>query len=106
VIVRGDETNYRKRHPGPTEIGLLVEISDSSLMVDRDDKGSIYTENGIPVYWVVNVVDKLIEVYTQPSGPTVMPAYARRRDYPIGSAVPVAIDGVTLGNISVVDVLG
>jgi Uma2 family endonuclease len=65
ALVRGDENTYADHHPGPTEIGLLVEVSASSLLIDREDKGSIYARENIPVYWVVNVVDKVVEVYTQ-----------------------------------------
>ena len=66
--MRGPRTRYRDRHPEPTEIGLLIEFSDSSLRVDRVGKGRIYARAGIPVYWVVNVPEKLVEVYTQPTG--------------------------------------
>jgi hypothetical protein len=51
-------------------------------------------------------VDKVIEVYTQPSGPTEAPNYARRDDYPIGTAVPVVLDGATVGTIAVSAVVG
>lgn len=106
VLVRGDETTFRTRHPGPTEIGLLVEVSDSSLLIDRHDKGRIYAREGIPVYWVVNVVDKVIEVYTLPSGPNEAAAYAKRDDYPVGTAVPVVLGGTPVGSIPVGDVMG
>jgi Uma2 family endonuclease len=106
AVVRGNATTYRDHHPGPGEIGLLVEVADSSLLVDRHDKGRIYARAGVPVYWVVNVVDKVIEVYTQPSGPTAAPAYARRDDYPPGTAVPVVLDGATVGTVAVAEVVG
>ncbi len=106
ALVRGDESAYRTRHPGPGDIGLLVEVSDSSLLIDRHDKGNIYAQDGIPVYWIVNVVDKVIEVYTQPSGPANAPAYAQRDDYAAGTAVPVVLDGTLVGTISVSDVVG
>jgi Uma2 family endonuclease len=106
AFVRGDESTYRNRHPGPADIGLVVEVSDSSLRVDRTGKGRIYARAGIPVYWVVNVVDKVIEVYTQPSGPTEQPSYATRNDYPVGTAAPVVLAGNTVGTITVVEVMG
>jgi Uma2 family endonuclease len=106
ALVRGDENTYRDHHPGPGDIGLLVEISDSSRLIDRHDKGRIYARAGIPVYWVVNVVDKVVEVYTQPSGPTADPAYAHRQDYPVGAAVPVVLDGNPVGTVAVADVMG
>jgi len=106
ALVRGDENTYRRRHPGPGEIGLVVEVSASSLLIDRHDKGRIYAESGIPVYWVVNVVDKVIEMYTQPSGPSVTAAYAKCDVYAVGSDVPVILDGNTIGTIAVADVVG
>ena len=106
AVVRGNAAAFRDHHPEPSEIGLLVEVADSSLLDDRHDKGRIYARAGVPVYWVVNVVDKLIEVYTQPSGPTAAPAYARRDDYPPGAVVPVVLDGATVGTVAVADVVG
>ncbi|HEX4613662.1 MAG TPA: Uma2 family endonuclease [Urbifossiella sp.] len=106
ALVRGDERTFRDYHPGPAEIGLLVEVSDSSLTVDRHDKGRIYARDGIAVYWVVNVVDRQIEVYTQPGGPAGAPAYQNRHDFPPGTVIPVVLDDQKVGVIAVSDVLG
>jgi len=106
AIVKGPRNRYRTAHPLAGDIGLLVEVSASSPLIDRHDKGRIYARAGIPVYWVVNVVDKVIEVYTLPSGPEETPAYAKRDDYPVGSPVPVVLDGTTVGAIAVADVMG
>ncbi|MBA4191754.1 MAG: Uma2 family endonuclease [Planctomycetaceae bacterium] len=106
ALVRGDENTYRSRHPGPGEVGLVVEVSASSLLIDRHDKGRIYAESGIPIYWVVNVVEKVIEVYTQPSGPIATAAYAKCDVFAVGSDVPVVLDGNTIGTIAVADVVG
>ncbi|MBN9117730.1 MAG: Uma2 family endonuclease [Planctomycetes bacterium] len=106
TFVKGDESAYRDRHPGPADIGLVVEVSSSSLRVDRTGKGRIYAHNGIPVYWVVNVVDKVIEVYTQPTDTSPAAAYATRNDYPVGTAAPVVLDGNTVGTITVAEVFG
>jgi Uma2 family endonuclease len=106
AIVRGDENAFRKRHPGPAEIGLIIEVSGSSLLIDRHDKGSIYARANLPVYWVVNVVDRVIEVYTQPAGEAEAAAYSKRDDFAVGSSVPVVLDGAIVGAIAVADVLG
>jgi Uma2 family endonuclease len=105
ALVRGDETVYHDHHPGPTEIGILVEVSGSSLPIDRVDKARVYARAGIPVYWVVNVVDKVVEVLTRPSGPTGAPAYEQRDDFPVGTAVPVVLGGNTVGTIVVADIM-
>ena len=53
----------------------------------------MYARAGIPEYWVVNLVDRQVEVYTRPTGPgAVTPAYASRQDYPAGAAVPLTLD--------------
>lgn len=105
AIVRGDEGSYRGKHPGPGDTALVTEISASSLSRDRNDKARIYARAGIPIYWIVNVVDRKIEVFAQPSGPTEAPAYARHDEYPVGTAVPVVLDGNTVGTINVAEVM-
>lgn len=106
ALVRGDENTYRNRHPGPADIGLVIEVADSSLFIDRHDKGSIYARAKLPVYWVVNVVDKVIEVYSQPSGDGETAAYSQRDNFAVGASVPVVLDGQTVGTIAVADVMG
>jgi Uma2 family endonuclease len=105
TLARGVKGTYRDHHPGPSEIGLTVEVAASSLTVDRHDKGRIYARDRIPVYWVVNVVDQQIEVYSQPGGPVDAPAYQQRQDFLPGSTIPVVLDGQTVGSIAVSDVI-
>jgi Uma2 family endonuclease len=105
-VIRGPRARNRGHHPFAADVGLVIEVSGSSLPIDRGDKARIYARAGIPVYWVVNVVDKIVEVFTQPSGPTDAPAYAQRDDYPVGTAVPVVLDGNTVGSIPVADIMG
>ena len=45
---------------------LVVEISESSLGLDRDHKGSLYARAGLADYWIVNLVDQTLEVYRDP----------------------------------------
>ena len=52
--------------PTPTQVLLVVEIADETLEYDREVKGPIYAENGIIEYWLVNLIDKCIEVYRDP----------------------------------------
>lgn len=55
--------DYRDDHP--KEAFLLVEVSDSSLPVDRKIKAQLYAEANVPEYWIVNVRDAIIEVHTE-----------------------------------------
>jgi Uma2 family endonuclease len=100
-IARGSIENYRHRHPGPAEVVLVVEVSLTTLDLDRGLKLSAYATDAIPVYWIVNLVERQVEVYTGP-GPG---AYQSRADFRPGQAVPVVIDGRHLGDIAVDDLL-
>jgi Uma2 family endonuclease len=99
AIVRGTPRSYLTRHPAPADVGLVVEVADSSLLRDQRDKTRIYARAGIVCYWIVNLVDRRIEVYTQPSGPTTVPAYSSFQIYQPGDAVPLVLDGATVGTV-------
>ncbi len=60
------EDYYRSSTPRPADVLLLIEVSDSSLDEDRDVKGSLYAENGIADYWILNLVDGCLEVRRGP----------------------------------------
>jgi Uma2 family endonuclease len=52
-----------KRHPQPSEIILIVEVSDSTLKYDRNVKLALYAEAEIPEVWIVNLPNDIIEVH-------------------------------------------
>lgn len=106
AVVRGPRGRYRDAHPTPADIGLLVEVSDSSLDIDVDDKTRIYARAGVPVYWVVNIPDRRVEVYAAPDPAATPPAYRTRQLFHPGDAVPLVLDGNAVGSVAVADVLG
>jgi Uma2 family endonuclease len=57
---------YRKRHPLPGEVFLLVEVSDTTLELDREEKLPAYGRAGIAEVWIVNLNHATIEVYREP----------------------------------------
>ncbi|MEM8612044.1 MAG: Uma2 family endonuclease [Cyanobacteria bacterium P01_H01_bin.105] len=89
VIVRGDTRQYLDRHPGPDDIALVIEVSDATLQSDRTSKYRTYARANISIYWIVNLVEAQIEVYTEPSGPVDQPNYAQRQDYRLSEAIPL-----------------
>jgi Uma2 family endonuclease len=105
ALVRGSAVDYENRHPLATHVGLLIEVADSSLLRDQRDKTRVYARAGIPCYWIVNLVDRRIEVYTQPSGPTPVPAYGSFQTYQPGDDIPLLLDGHTVGTIPATDLL-
>jgi Uma2 family endonuclease len=52
--------------PSSAEVLLLIEVADDSLEYDREVKGPLYAENGIGEYWIVNLIDRCVEVHRQP----------------------------------------
>jgi Uma2 family endonuclease len=105
AIVRGAARDYLKRHPGPQDTALVVEVADSSLAEDRGIKLRLYARAGYPIYWIVNLIVMMIEVYTDPTGPDATPTYRTRRDYGVDDVVPLVIDGREVGRIAARDLL-
>jgi Uma2 family endonuclease len=105
AVIRGLREDYVERHPGPDDVGLVVEIAETSLVRDRGWKKRIYAAAGIPVYWIVNLVDRQVEVLAQPSGPGERPDYGTRQIFLPGEEIPVVLDGREVGRIAVRDLL-
>ncbi len=101
AIVAGVPEDYGAQHPGPEDIALLVVVSETTLDRDQGEKLLAYAARGIAVYWIVNLVDRCVEVYTQPSAG----GYGTRRDYGAGEEIPVFVGGVECGRIAVSDIL-
>jgi Uma2 family endonuclease len=101
AIVRGDVEDFENQHPRPGDVGLIVEVSDSSLVRDQGPKWVAYSRGGIPVYWIVNLVDHQLEVYSEP-GPD---GYRLSQTFHAGDEVPVVLNGVEVGRIAVSRVL-
>src|SRR6266498_1801107 len=64
AVVPGTPRDYRDGHP--THAALVVEVAEWSLRGDRGDKGSLYARAGIADYWIVNLVDGVLEVLREP----------------------------------------
>jgi Uma2 family endonuclease len=98
AVVAGTIDDYRHAHP-PRPV-LTVEISLSSLVLDREHKGSLYARAGLADYWVVNLVDRVLEVYREPVVDVDAPfgwRYAHREVVtPAGRAAPLAASAVTV----------
>jgi Uma2 family endonuclease len=85
AIVRGPAESYLEDHPKPHDISCMIEVSDSSLAEDRGRKQRIYADAGIPQYLIVNLVDDVVEEYTQPM--VGRGRYAKVTPFPRGKRV-------------------
>jgi Uma2 family endonuclease len=66
AIVTGTEDDYRDYHPGAAEVRCVIEVADSSLRRDRTTKQRIYADAGIPQYVILNLADRVAEIFTEP----------------------------------------
>ena len=104
VISSGTFRTHLLRHPLSADIALVVEVSDSSLAQDQGVKQAIYAQAELPIYWILNLVDLCVEVYTQPIQ-TPTPHYTQISRYVPGDELPLILAGVEMGRLAVSDFL-
>ena len=83
-IAPGTPLDYLMQHPRADELLLAVEVSDSTLTKDRGLKLVSYAQAGVSEYWIINLVDRQLEVYRQP---LLVGTYADFRVYSLGELV-------------------
>src|SRR5262245_52960634 len=81
AIVADALDGHTSRVPRGEEVVLIVEAADASLALDRRLKGRVYARAGIANYWILNLIDGQLEVYSNPSGPVQMPGFHEHRIY-------------------------
>jgi len=101
TIVEGPARRFISRHPGPSDVKTLIEVADTTVQRDRVEKGRIYARASISIYWIINLVDRQVEVYTDSTGPDANPRYRQRQDYGARDSVPLVIEGNEVARIVV-----
>lgn len=102
-VVRGAEKDYLRRSPAATECPLVIEVSDSSSKFDTGEVLREYADGLVSVYWVVNLNECQIEVYSEPNPSGV--TYNRRDVFGTNDSVPLILDGRGVGRLPVSEVL-
>lgn len=100
ALLKVPRTRYVRQRPTAGDVLLLIEVSDSTLAYDRGVKMSLYAEAGIAKAWIVNLVQDVIEAYSQPS----LGSYTQTQTY--GRGMPVSLPAELEGAVSVDEVLG
>ncbi len=104
AIVAGSLETFTDRHPGPTDVRVVIEASDSSLAYDRITKQRVYASAGIPAYLIVNLAEDQVEYFEEPIPD--QGRYHRRTDFRYGETLTLPVGaGISL-TLAVVDVLG
>jgi Uma2 family endonuclease len=97
TLARGAEEIYDARHPEPTDLGVLMEVGDSTVLDDRRYKGELYAREKVPEFWLINLVARKVEVYTKPRGGK----YQKKVEFTEKQTVPLILDGVKIAPIPV-----
>jgi Uma2 family endonuclease len=66
TLIKRRSDFYADGHPTPSDILLIIEVSDSTLVYDRNIKLPLYAKAGIAEAWIFNLPTDIIEVYREP----------------------------------------
>jgi len=105
AVIKGERRHYHDHHPAADDVGLLIEVSDTTLQRDRTIKKQIYARANIVVYWIINVPEQQIEVYTTPLSNAEAATYQHCTIYTSDDRIPLVLRGETIGELHVRDLL-
>lgn len=105
AVIAGDLRQYRDRHPGASDVALVIEVSDATLQRDRTIKQQVYGRAGIAVYWIINLPEQQLEVYTLPLQSDEAATYGQCTLYKLDDRVELTISNQAIGSIVVSDLL-
>jgi len=100
MILRGSVEDYSKAFPTTADALLVVEVAEATLARDRKRADS-YAGEEVPIYWLVNLVELRVEVYSQPEGGS----YSHKATLGPGDSIPLVLDGREVVRIAVADLL-
>jgi Uma2 family endonuclease len=98
AVLRGPRRHFRDAHP--TRLALAIEVADSTLDLDREHKGSLYARAGVADYWIVNLIDRVLEVCREPVLDTSAP-YGWRYSTVQTLAPPAVVSPLALPSVSI-----
>jgi Uma2 family endonuclease len=99
MLLKPNDDFYSSRHPNANDVLLLIEVADTSLMFDQNQKLRLYALHGIPEYWLLNLNDLCLEVYRKPNGEV----YAEKTTLCVGDTITLSqLDQIT---INIADIL-
>lgn len=105
AIVVDHDHEYLTHHPRSGDVGLLIEVADPSLPRDKGSKKTVYARAKIGCYWIVNLSEATIEVFTEPTGSSKNPVYRGHQVFTAKQRVPVILGGKKVGSVLVSECL-
>jgi Uma2 family endonuclease len=80
ALLRWRDDFYRGAHPTPADVLLVVEVADTTVVTDRSFKLPLYARAGAPEFWLVNISEGQLEIYSEPSGDSYLRSEVFVRD--------------------------
>jgi hypothetical protein len=103
-VVVANESDYFRRHPKASEAALAIEVSDVTLTIDQIVKRRVYARAKIPAFWIVNLPNFRVEVFTEPKGGKSAD-YRHCDTFNTGDRVPLPIAGAKRKSLLVSEIL-
>jgi hypothetical protein len=101
ALIHGPNERYRTKDPDAKDVSIVIEVADSCYIIDRGEKWAVYAASRIPIYWIVNIQSRRVEVYREPTGRGKNASYQDAEIFEAGTQVSVMIGGHEVGRISV-----
>jgi Uma2 family endonuclease len=107
ALVRGTISNYREHVPTAADTLIAIEVSDDTLRFDRGRRLRVYAEGGIPEYWLINLVEHVVQVRTdpRPRSDESRGTYAVQRTYRADEKVPLTLDARVIADVPVAELI-
>ncbi len=103
-IARGTLESYGDRHPAGRDLGMVGEVAETSLARDRR-KARVYARARIPFYWIINLIERCVEVHSDPVSRGRQSRYRNVTVYHENERVPLILDGVEIDVVAVRDLI-
>jgi Uma2 family endonuclease len=105
MVLRGKLRDYTGRRRTPADAVLVAEVSQTSYNYDRYDKWVTYAAARVPIYWILDLNTRRLEVHTEPTGDGLAATYARTQIYGPDDEVPLILDGREIARFPVKEIL-
>jgi Uma2 family endonuclease len=99
AVIRGTPGDYRARHPAGSDVPLVMEVTDSTQDRDRGTKYRSYARARIPEYWIIDLTNRCVDIFRQPTGEGEQARYEHSSCYHALQVVPVELSASQIGQI-------
>ncbi|HEU5116285.1 MAG TPA: Uma2 family endonuclease [Isosphaeraceae bacterium] len=105
VVARGNPRDIRSQGRLPESTALAVEVADTSYALDRNRKSQLYASAGIPIFWLLDLNRRRLEVFSNPTGQDDQARYEKTDLFEEKQEAPFVLDGQEIGRFAISEIL-